>query len=137
MNTTENVDIQKIISEIRAEIDESSMEDLLSFDEIPIRNTPNISEARSYINANWNIPYYRDIGTSGPKGFIKRVIRKTIRCVVLPLCTDQSNLNLNMATAFNILMDQIEEQQKQIDLMKKHLVRLNNKVRFYEGKGAK
>ena len=136
MNSMGNVDIQKIISEIRAEINESSMDDLLAFEEIPIRNTPNIREARCYINANWNVPFYHDMGMSGPKGLIKRVIRKAIRCVVLPLCTDQNNLNLNMATAFNILMDQIEEQQKQIDLMKKHLVRLNNKVRFYEGKDA-
>lgn len=132
MRNQDTVDIQKIMGEIRTEIARFEDDEVPAFDSVPFRDSFDIAETRFYINTHWNIPYYRDLEARGLKRLVKRVIRKAICFVAVPLREDQNNLNLNMATAFNKLFDQVEAQQKKIDLLQQQVTRLNKRIKYYE-----
>ena len=71
------------------------------------------------------LPYYRELTThrTGVQrkivNFLKKIIRKAIRFVVEPICTDQSSLNEYYGRELDRLQTELDEYKKKIKQLEK------------------
>lgn len=121
MKAEKTVDIQKIMKEIREEAENRKDLDIPEFSDVPLRVVMNMDPEYHYVNANWNIPYYLELQTTGLKKQIMRVIRKLICFTVKPQRDAQNMLNASMVRLFNYLLTVTKEQQLQIDSLQKRI----------------
>ena len=71
------VDVREIMEEIRRNI---RKEEDLHFES----TLQGLREALQYINANYDIPYYWNLGPKGIKSFVRRLIRRVLKFLIPP-----------------------------------------------------
>lgn len=105
-----SVNIEKIMNEIKIQAAQLEKEDLPKFDdmEFPYEVTQNISIDEQiknevmYLKNNNKIPYSFEMG-KGIKLFIKRVIKKLLNFLILPIVEHQNEYNHHVANAIDAL----------------------------------
>ena len=132
---TKNVNIQAIIKEIRDKIKKLPIENIPVLDDVPFRTEEeplSFQVEYNYINQHWNIPYYRDLGTSKPKLLLKRIIRKLMRFVVFPMREDQNIFNANAVHVINCLLILSNRQRKQNEKLQKQITQMQKRINALE-----
>jgi len=121
------INIEKIMEEIRAEIKEKQLlEEIPSFEDIPIQGqtstavvSANISEENyrehylenlDYLNRNVEMIYYFDLGNNPVKKFIKRAIRKVLKFLLYPITQQQTAFNAHAVRCLNATRDYMQDQ---------------------------
>ncbi len=126
------LDVKQIMREIRASIKTASTEPVPPFNAMqgvpqavvpigqPVQYTgPNsaietqIANEAQYLKGSHYISYYWDYGR-GPKAFIKKIVRKLNRSILLPINEKQNDFNLHAANGVDALRIGMEYQQSQI-----------------------
>lgn len=120
------VNVEEIMKEIRRKIAmEEEAREVPTFDSIPIRGEeaklaksqenldwPIFLNSLKYINLNYDIPYYWSFGPNSFKTFCKRVVRKIVKCIILPILSKQNQINAYTVRCINQLRYFAEEIQK-------------------------
>lgn len=99
----EEINVEKIMEEIRQEIkDKGMLEELLSFSDvsfsgytIPVLNLQQLQGDMQAANENYFVDPVRPL-EGGLKGKIKKIIRKCILFYIRPIVEDQNLYNINM-----------------------------------------
>lgn len=138
---TIEVNVEEIMKDIRKKIQmEEDANVLPPFESIPIRSggvPENTScdgmdgalflHSLDYINSNYEVPYYNFLGSNSIKVFVKRVIRKLIKCVVFPILFNQNQLNAHIVRCLNQLRYFVEGSQKKEAVLQEQLGQLRIK----------
>lgn len=136
MSEIREIDIEKIINEIREDIKKKGYKGSdLSFCDITINEqTENIVQNEEqdelkktlyYLNTNWCHDINMPVNSANQLArFMKKLIRKFIRFSFYPVLTLQNNINANIVNSLNVLTDRMEtyksqENAKIEELMKK------------------
>lgn len=136
MSEIREIDIEKIIAEIREDIKKKGYKESdLSFNDIainePAENTVQATEHDElkktlyYLNTNWCHDISMPVNSSNKLArFVKKFIRKFVRFLFYPVLTLQNNINANIVNSLNVLVERSEayknqENEKVEDLMKK------------------
>ncbi len=125
---SENINVDEIVSQIRAEIKEKGLESsMLSFEDVPFDKEVSHSESHfelsllvqsaDYVNARNQIEPYKEITGNPITVFIKKVIRKLIKFYIMPIMTEQNALNYHCANAVNQLSCYVQN-NSQVDVLK-------------------
>lgn len=137
-DVTNEINVEEIMEQIRREIKEKGYEnDILSFDDVEA-DEGNVVLHDSFdedvftkevmgLNHSWSVQTYRDLGSRGPVGFVKKVIRKCIRFYVDPVVEDQNQFNANLVRTVNLLNCYVREQNETINVLKKEIIELKKK----------
>lgn len=124
--------VQNVIKEIREDIKNNGHKnDMLSFDDIAVSiiDDESVKDVLININNQWNVSYYRP-STSGNhiKILFKKVVRKLIKPIMLPVVTEQTNFNAKVVQILNNLYVQLKNEQKQKELLLKQIEKLEKKM---------
>ncbi len=155
----QSVDVEKIMEEIRANINaRGETDEVLSFDEssadmeygdeIVGSVVYNDKELHHYVvsaNQEHNIPFYQMIPKGGFKSFLKRSIRKMIAFIILPLRDAQNRYNANVVQALMQIeaysLDQreemkshVEQQEKRVMMQEEDIEKLTERLQILEKK---
>ena len=117
------VNVEEIMRAIRRKIQmEEEAESLPSFESIPLRGErgqpdvvqtqmdwPLFMESLGYVNLNYDIPYYWSFGPNSIKTFLKRVVRKLVKCILPPILAKQNMMNANFVRCLNQLRCFVED----------------------------
>lgn len=132
------INVEEIMSQIREEIKEAGYtNDILSFNDVDADDGIFVFESFDEgkfakevmgMNHSWSIQTYRDLGSRGPVGFIKKVIRKCIRFYVDPVVEDQNQFNAYMVRTMNLMNCYIKEQKETIDILERQVIDLKEKL---------
>lgn len=153
-NKIETVDVEAIMSEIRAKIAaRSDAEKVLGFNEMfadqeCIQGVPGVEYTDAALHLHiaeasrqHNINFYQMIPKGGLKSFIKRSIRKLIAPTVLPLRNAQNSFNAEVVQALMQLesctapsSSLLDKQEELIEQMAKRIEELEKKVEALENK---
>ncbi len=109
---SENINVDEIVNQIRAEIKEKGLEpSMLSFEDVPFDKEVSHTETHfelsslvqsaDYMNARNQIEPYKEISGNPISVFIKKVIRKLVKFYIMPIMTEQNALNYHCANAIN------------------------------------
>lgn len=121
----QEINVEKIMEEIRAEIKEKGYKESdLSFNDIPVREQKNelqeefdtdmLKNLLHAANTHTRVDYYKPITDTGLKGIIKKAIRKILKPLILPLCMDQESYNSMSVQTLNQLYLYIQMQDQRI-----------------------
>lgn len=133
------VDIEKIMDEIREEIAKQPPMDIPPFDSFISEAAENdsgfsaspvtglLKEEVRYLRNNYNYTYYSPV-PGGIRGFIKKVIRRLVKCVVFNLVAHLNSFNFCVAEAAEMTRTVLEEQQKEIQQLKRELDALRQQM---------
>lgn len=138
------INIEEIMQEIRNEIDEAGYtDDMLSFDDVDLDDGNFQFETFSKedfnkevydLNHRWNIQTYRNLGSGGIIGFIKKIVRKMIRFYVDPVVEDQNQFNANLVKTMNLMSCYIQEQDATIATLKNQIKKMEETMPMKESK---
>lgn len=100
------IDVEKIMAEIRSEIpsEEEHWDEFL--------------ESFQYMNNNYMIPCESNLGPSNIKTFVKRVVRKLTRSIIVPIVNMQNQFNANAVRCVNTERIFMENQQRTNEFLK-------------------
>ena len=118
------VDVRKIMEEIRRNI---RKEEDLHFES----TLQGLREALQYINANYDIPYYWNLGPKGIKSFVRRLIRRVLKFLIPPIVERQSKLNAEFVHSINVLFEMAEKGRAasaRLEECEQEIVRLSEAV---------
>lgn len=137
------VDIEKIMEEIRDTIAKNKQLDIPPFEAVfKEENTPRVYEPGfqsidavtpaitqlrndvRYLQSNYCIPYYWDLG-SGFKAFLKKIVRRLIRCIVINIVSYQNTYNSFVAETSDAVRVVVEEQHREIQELKSEIASLH------------
>jgi len=134
------IDVEKIMKEIRLEIQEKGLnESMLSFQDVDGGEMPNgFQTAEKYdpgelerlvqqANLRSNVPWYHRMEGNACANFIKKVIRKLIRFMIIPVVGEQNAFNESAAQCLNQLLANVKEQDQKIMALEKELQALREK----------
>jgi len=129
------IDIDKIISEIRAEIKENGYtSDLLSFKDINIAEATNLEEIISlsyFTRSKAEIEEYPDWGNGSSfasiKVFVKKAIRKCLKFYIVPIVEKQNQYNVLAADRIVDYCKLLEQKEDQIINLRKRILELEKK----------
>lgn len=124
---SENINVDEIVNQIRAEIKEKGLEpSMLSFEDVPFDKEVSHTETHfelsslvqsaDYMNARNQIEPYKEISGNPISVFIKKVIRKLVKFYIMPIMTEQNALNYHCANAVNQISCYVQDNSK-IDLV--------------------
>lgn len=124
---SENINVDEIVNQIRAEIKEKGLEpSMLSFEDVPFDKEVSHTETHfelsslvqsaDYMNARNQIEPYKEISGNPISVFIKKVIRKLVKFYIMPIMTEQNALNYHCANAVNQVSCYVQDNSK-IDLV--------------------
>lgn len=162
------IDIEQIMEEIRENAARYEGEPIASFRETvgnadfspaviraeggvaPYTIYQQISNEAGYLKSHSQIPYYWEMG-KGPKGLMKRVVRKLNKCLVLPMSEKQNEYNEHLANgidAARIVAEQqdqrlnaeqqaIQQLQEQIAQLNQQIEQLNETIEYQRNELAK
>lgn len=119
------VDVQKIVEEIRAQICRDGVrEQVPAFSRIAVPGDNNgvptqerqnkwdeFIENLRVVNLSYDNPYYWELGPRGVKTFVKRVIRKILKFLLLPILAKQNEFNAHTVRCLNAMRELVEEQR--------------------------
>ena len=122
MRPTMSLNIEDIMSEIRADIREKGLTgDMLSFADIPCDANPRnraeqfdpdqLQQNVSYVSDHFKLTPDKPLSGNGIARFFKKAVRKMIRFYAEPIADDQSALNANTAQAIQQLELYIQDAQ--------------------------
>jgi len=83
----------------------------------------------NYVNRNYEIPYYWTLGPWGLKTFIKRLVRKVVKCIIAPILDKQSRFNQNAACCLNELSASFMENSLEAELCRQELNALQEETK--------
>lgn len=127
----ENINIEKIMQEIRDEITEKGYtNDMLSFNDIILDGSDltvskfdkvRFNEELYSLNHFWDVKAYRSVehGNSIKSKiitFIRKIIRKSIKFYIEPINADQNTFNAVTVKLFNLMECYISENKKNAEL---------------------
>lgn len=113
------IDSSKIISEIRNELNNTAISDVLSFDSIPMPSEVSymgaeiadfdlgdLMESNEYINKHYLVSVWHPTWSARPVigpiiVFFQRIMRKLMRFFVQPIVEDQNSFNMNCVRSMN------------------------------------
>lgn len=131
-----NIDVEKIMSEIRADIVNSGRDkEPLSFadQEAAAANGhkgESIEEAIDYISCNYEVQPYEVLRGNKLAVLFKKVIRKVTGFFILPIVRQQNTLNYyyyRVAETISAVKTDNEELLKKIDVLEKRVAEIENK----------
>jgi hypothetical protein len=132
-----NINIEDIMQEIKADIKEKGYtNDLLSFDDVVIDvssmnatkfNRIQFNEDLYVANHEWEVNPYRPLQGNKVTVFFKKVIRKLVYFFVEPIVMAQDGFNASLVRMMNQMSCYIDEQNKEIEDLKKRIEKLENK----------
>lgn len=145
MSNQENeINIESIMQEIRAEIREKGLtNDLLSFNDVVVDTSAMnavkfdkiaFNEEIYTVNHSWNVQAYRVLSGSKPVVFFKKVIRKLVYFFVEPIVLEQDGFNASLVRLMNQMNCYIDETKNENEELKKQLAELSEKVKQFEQK---
>lgn len=145
-----NINIEEIMADIKREIKEKGLSgDMLSFEDVPYRKTPqaggSVKEALGSLNSNYNVQPYKELNGNPLKVLLKKIIRKMTKFYIEPAVEDQNNINSDIVTVLNGLAENSPEKaiakaetlelgQKELLLRIEKLERENEELRKALGK---
>lgn len=120
---SENINVDEIVNQIRAEIKEKGLEpSMLSFEDVPFDKEVSHAETHfelsslvqsaDYMNARNQIEPYKEISGNPISVFIKKVIRKLVKFYIMPIMTEQNALNYHCANAINQVSCYVQSNSK-------------------------
>lgn len=117
------VNTEQIMADIRRDIMLRAEAELPTFEEV--RRTAGLSGALEYLQTSNQVAYYFQLGGGKLKVFLKRVMRKLMKCVLFPVVCHQNIVNQNVATALTalneenrLLKKELAELRSQLDALK-------------------
>ncbi len=117
-----NVNVEKIMQEIRENAQKNGGDGQpVGPASLPVgatgrRGAPReLTKAVQYINANYDIPYYWDMGPRGLKTALKRLVRKVMKCLIPPIMARQNEMNANFVRCINSLSNMAVNANDQLD----------------------
>ena len=149
----ENMDMEKIMEDIRASLPDSEEGwARIRFEVIPVDAAASAEESgtghfdqeefdKNAIRAGetWPVPYYRDIPGGKVKVFFKRVVRKLIRFCVDPITQDVTAFQQAVSRCLTSLRRYISEQfaaqrrqEAELDQLRRQVEELTERVRELE-----
>lgn len=134
-DSSQNIDVTKIIEEIRAEIKlKGYTNDMLSFSDISIKSS-DIFDSDFFddkfveMNRKWEVLYYRPIADNAVKSFFKKAIRKLIKPIMFPIVTEQLEFNVSVVQVLNQIRLYMEKEAKEKDNLLKRVEDLEAKLK--------
>lgn len=129
----ENIDVTKIMEEIRANIKESGADKIpLSFQDTSSgASASTLDEAVRYLAYNYEVTAYRMLEGGKIKRFIKKCIRKAGSFFVLPIVAQQNKLNYH----YYMVCEAVRNQKTEIEDLEKTLAALEQRVASIEEAG--
>lgn len=67
--------------------------------------------------ANQVVNYYRELDGGVLKRFLKKCVRKLMKCIALPLACEQTEFNKNACAIIMMQQEEIQELRKKIDIL--------------------
>ncbi|MDO5381664.1 MAG: hypothetical protein Q4F06_02950 [Eubacteriales bacterium] len=132
-----DVNVENIMQEIKNEIKAKGYSnDMLSFDDIIIDSSSmNVTkfdkikfEENLYdANHEWQVNSYRMIQGNKVSVFFKKVLRKCMYFFVDPIVNSQNGFNASLVRMMNQMSCYIDEQNKEIEELKKRIDKLEGK----------
>lgn len=108
-DTTEKINIEEIMKDIRKEIQEKGYDSsMLSFDDVTINTdltdeTLDMEESLRYAKLNFEVEAYRQLPGNAVAVFVKKIFRKFMKFYIEPIVRDQNQLNFRYSIMFNEL----------------------------------
>ena len=93
-------------------------------------NWDDMQESLRYVNGNYTIQYYWPFTGGRIKVFLKRVVRKLAKCLLLPIVVKQTEMNAFLVRCVNSLYASVTELYQRLDREAKSTVALE--TRFNE-----
>ena len=115
------VNTKEITHKNRKEIMEEEEKQLPSFEDV--KKMAGFNRTLEYIQSNNQLSYSWNFGPKSLTTFIKRVIRKVMKCVLMPLIVHQNALNYRFTNCMNVLQHVYNENI----MLKKELAALQKK----------
>ena len=134
MNT--NIDVKKIMSDIREEIKVTGRDkEPLSFidHDTALDHSAGdctLEEALDYISYNYEVKPYEVLQGNKIAVFIKRIIRRLTSFLIMPIVAQQNTLNYHfykVSEAIERVKKDNDEYQKRIDTLEKKLAEMDSK----------
>lgn len=100
--------------------------------ELPLSDTPGhidwsvLLNSLDYINSNYEVSYDNYLGPRSIKTFFKRVIRKLIRSIVVPIVYNQNLLNAHFVRCLNQVRSLAEDSKVQEQMREKSASLIQN-----------
>jgi len=134
------IDVEEIMKEIRLEIQEKGLnESMLSFQDVDggeiLKGLQNgekydpgeLERLVQQVNLRSNVPWYHRVEGNAFANFIKKVIRKLIRFMIIPVVEEQNAFNGSAAQCLNQLLAYVKEQDQKITALERELQALREK----------
>ncbi len=141
-DTTEKINIEKIMKDIRKEIEEKGYDSsMLSFDDVELNSdltdtTLDMDESLRYVKMNFEVEAYRNLPGNSAVVFIKKIFRKFMKFYVEPIVRDQNQLNYRYSVIFKELEkkyssveERLEKAEEKINALEKENESLKNKLK--------
>ncbi len=132
----QEIDIEKIMEEIRQDIRERGLEDdILPFEAVTGKPWGGASEVYDEerfekevndLNQSYQITAWRPL-EGGITGFIKKIIRKLTKFYVEPITADQTEFNAHTVRAMNELLSYVKLQDAKMDALQEEIRKLKKK----------
>lgn len=141
------VNVEKIMEEIRREIQmEEALRDLPRFEDIPLDggerpapaeapapaagnvDWPLLAQSLDYLNRNYDIPYYWTFYGSKVKTFLKRLVRRLVKCILAPIVSMQDAVNTHVVRVCNNLKEAVVALMARADAHQGELARLRGEL---------
>lgn len=140
MEQISTINVEEIMKEIRKEIAEKGYtSDMLSFEDVSGITAVEVgyddNEYRTIVealNRCAHVPWYRDLGQGGIRGFIKKVIRKLNTFLIAPMSDEQNVFNARTVQAVNQITVFMDKQNECLEAYKKEIETLNKRVKTLE-----
>ncbi len=150
------VDVEQIMREIRADIKmQEDLKNLPDFESIPLQAQDALvvpvgyldwalyRQSLEYINAHYEIPYYWTFTGNPVKVFLKRLIRKVLKCMLCPLLNLQNRFNAHVMRCLGQIQlytedvrDTTERLAKESAELRRQVAQLEEEVRRLSGPAA-
>lgn len=134
----EQIDVKKIMEEIRNEIREKGYSpDELSFKDVSIpevcpenneNNALGLTAGIMEAAACQRVDLYYPLSGNALKKIIKKVLRKLIGLVLVPVTLEQDRYNAIMVRNMQIVQNHIEDQQREIEALKRQVNELEAQI---------
>ena len=136
VNADVSVDVERIMREIRKKAHENSAEshsatvnemtDSLRSEPIDM---PEFLDALERVNARFDIPYYFDLGSSGLKLLVKRIIRKLCKFLFIAILAMQNGFNGSVVACLNQIRYHIIYSKEENQLLRQEIAEIRESCR--------
>lgn len=137
------IDIEKIMEEIRAEIKEKYGDEAVSFETVkkeeilsPAFDLAEFRQELHHLNTGYEINYYFPL-SGGIKGLMKRVVRKLGAFLGFPITQKQTEYNVWVVRSFNQLNSYIDDQDARNKELERIIEGLEERIVRMEQREAK